>query len=184
MPPDTLLLIRHAEKPSDDGLVRGVDAFGREDPDSLSVRGWQRAGALVRLFSPHDSSAAAPGLPVPQSLWAPRPVPPTPSQRSRETLMPLAESLSLPIQTQFARGDEAAVAQALLNLSGVVLVAWAHEGIPSIARGLGPVDATFPLAWPKDRFDLVWVFTPQQGARWSLRQVPQRLLAGDSDRPA
>jgi hypothetical protein len=182
MPPDSIMLIRHAEKPNDEGRVRGVNPFGSEDANSLSVHGWQRAGALVRLFAPHDSSAAVSGLRVPDVLCAPRATQSTPSQRSAQTLAPLAEWLSLPIQMNFAKGEEGGLAQALLGMSGVVLVAWSHEGIPAIARALGPADINLPRAWPKERFDLVWVFTPR-GTGWSLRQVPQWLLAGDSARP-
>jgi hypothetical protein len=183
MPPDSIMLIRHAEKPNDEGRVRGVNPFGREDADSLSVHGWQRAGALVRLFAPHDSSAAVAGLRVPDVLCAPRATASNPSQRSAQTLAPLAAWLSLPIRMDFAKGEESGLARSLLETSGVVLVAWSHEGLPAIARALGPADPDLPRAWPKERFDLVWVFTPQ-GTRWSLRQVPQWLLAGDSARPA
>jgi len=182
MPPDSIMLIRHAEKPNDEGRVRGVNPFGREDVNSLSVHGWQRAGALVRLFAPHDSHAAVPGLRVPDVLCAPRATPSSPSQRSSQTLAPLAECLSLAIRMDYAKGDEAALAQSLLEMTGAVLVAWSHEGIPTIARALGLADSNVPRVWPKDRFDLVWVFTPQ-GTRWSLRQVPQWLLAGDLARP-
>jgi hypothetical protein len=180
--PDSILLIRHAEKPNDHGRVRGVDPLGRDDPNSLSVHGWQRAGALVRLFAPHDGGAAVPGLAVPDILCAPRPTPATPSQRSGQTLTPLAEWLSLPIRMEHAKGDEAALVRSLLAMDGVVLVAWSHEGIPAIAKALGPAEPDWPRCWPKERFDLVWVFSPA-GGRWSLRQVPQWLLAGDSTRP-
>jgi hypothetical protein len=179
MPPERIMLIRHAEKPNDGGRVRGVDPLGREDANALSVPGWQRAGALVRLFAPHDSQSAVTGIATPDVLWASRATPANPSQRSQQTLMPLAAWLNLPIRCEFGKGDEAGMAARLLETSGVVLVAWSHEGLPALARALGTVEPAPPKAWPKDRFDLVWVFTPQDG-RWSLRQVPQWLLAGDS----
>lgn len=47
MPATKIMLIRHAEKPRDDGSVRGVAADGRQDPEELVVRGWQRSGALA-----------------------------------------------------------------------------------------------------------------------------------------
>ena len=182
MPPDCIMLIRHAEKPNDGGRVRGVDALGREDSNALSVLGWQRAGALVRLFAPHDSQAAVPGIAIPDVLCASRATPANPSQRSQQTLLPLAAWLNVPIRCEFAKGDEASMAASLLELSGVVLAAWSHEGLPALARALGAAEPAPPTAWPKERFDLVWVFTPQ-GSQWALRQIPQWLLAGDSARP-
>ena len=51
MPPRKLMLIRHGEKEPDSGPPPyGVNAEGRQDPHSLSPRGWQRAGALVSFF--------------------------------------------------------------------------------------------------------------------------------------
>jgi hypothetical protein len=181
MPPECIMLIRHAEKPNDGGQMRGVDALGRDDPNALSVHGWQRAGALVRLFAPHDSQSAVPGIATPNLLCASRATPANPSQRSQQTLVPLAEWLRLPVRSEFAKGDESAMAASLLDMSGAVLVAWSHEGLPALARALGPVEPVPPTCWPKERFDLVWVFT-RRGTRWTMRQVPQWLLAGDSAR--
>src|SRR5258707_8686182 len=42
MPEQTILIIRHAEKPEAGG-DSGVDSTGAPDPRSLTVRGWQRA---------------------------------------------------------------------------------------------------------------------------------------------
>ena len=47
MPGTEILLIRHAEKPDDSDSGPGLTSDGRDDPKSLTVRGWQRAGALV-----------------------------------------------------------------------------------------------------------------------------------------
>jgi len=41
-----------------------------------------------------------------------------------------------------------------------------------------------PGTWPDDRFDVIWAFTLLTGApqvSYAFRQVPQRLLAGDTD---
>src|SRR5450631_1094991 len=43
-----IMFIRHAEKPGGDD--RGVEIDGTKDDGSLTVRGWQRAGALVPFF--------------------------------------------------------------------------------------------------------------------------------------
>src|SRR4051794_27889179 len=47
-----IMIIRHAEKPLPSNRSRGITAGGRRDKRSLTVTGWQRAGALVELFAP------------------------------------------------------------------------------------------------------------------------------------
>ena len=64
----TILIIRHADKPGGDG---GVDATGMPDKDSLTPRGWQRAGIWVDLFAP--SLAQPPVLPKPNAIFASAP---------------------------------------------------------------------------------------------------------------
>lgn len=68
MPATKIMLIRHAEKP--DGDVQGVTAAGAKDPEELVVRGWQRSGALVRLFAPRDGKFVDPHLAQPRTIFA------------------------------------------------------------------------------------------------------------------
>ena len=70
MPASKIMLIRHAERPSDDGKVRGVTAAGDQDSEELVVRGWQRSGALVRLFAPRNGVFADPRLAEPKTIFA------------------------------------------------------------------------------------------------------------------
>jgi hypothetical protein len=44
------MVIRHTEKQDDAGVIAGVTIEGRPDSEDLTIRGWQRAGALVGLF--------------------------------------------------------------------------------------------------------------------------------------
>lgn len=60
----------HAEKPGADGV--GVSHDGQQDPHSLSVWGWTRAGALAPLFD-HVPSPDRPGLARPQRILAMKP---------------------------------------------------------------------------------------------------------------
>ena len=48
--PAVILLIRHAEKPDGSGKPYGITIDGERSNGSLTVRGWNRAGALVELF--------------------------------------------------------------------------------------------------------------------------------------
>lgn len=182
MSTSTLILIRHAEKPDARTGSQGVDEHGRPDTQALSVRGWQRAGALVRLLAPIEFAHGV--LPRPTTLCAAAPSPRHPSRRPELTLRPLASELAVPID-QSSRADEepAAVAQALLAESGVVLVSWRHDELPSLARALAAAAAPelmarIPAAWPDDRYDLLWLLDRRSGS-WLFQQQPQLLLAGD-----
>ena len=44
------MVIRHAEKPDDAGTISGIDVNGNQNREELTVRGWQRAGALARII--------------------------------------------------------------------------------------------------------------------------------------
>ena len=69
-------------------------------------------------------------------------------------------------------------------IEGVVLIAWEHRMIPSIATLLAGPDSKVPQIWPDDRYDLVWVFEKMgQGDGIAFREVPQMLLAGDQPGP-
>ncbi|HEV3157639.1 MAG TPA: hypothetical protein VGZ00_09875 [Candidatus Baltobacteraceae bacterium] len=173
-----IMVIRHAEKPSGMPPPNGVTADGEVDPDSLIIRGWQRAGALISLFD----SAGGPlrnGLTVPQKLFASNPQGDV-SQRPLQTITPLAAHLGCTIDTRFSKGDEKDLVDAAKNFSRTVLISWQRERIPGIAnRILG--DTIAPQDWPHDRFDVVWVFDLNQTTgQYVFSQVPQQLLAGDS----
>lgn len=175
-----IMVMRHAEKPSRTPPPYGVTVEGRREKESLSVRGWQRAGALAGLFAPADSSFQDPSLAEPQFLYASRPTRHHGSRRPVETLTPLAEKLALRINSHFPKSEAESMLEEVLQCPGVVLVCWQHDLIPQMARHLLGDDAPVPQDWPDDRFDVVWVFDYDPAtARYSFKQVPQRLLMGD-----
>ena len=176
------MLMRHAEKPSRSGQVKGVNPAGAEDADALSVRGWQRAGALVRFFAPSLPAGMVPPVATPQFLFAPEMSTSSRSKRSKHTLLPLAEFLRKPICTDFAKGQERGLAAQIRGLSEPVLVVWSRQSIHLIANELTSDVGLAPQEWPEDRFDLVWVFS-RDDSGWRFRQLPQLLLAGDSGQP-
>jgi len=151
-----ILLIRHAEKPTPDRVVRGVDEFGQLDPNDLSVLGWQRAGALAVLLGDERSS---------RLLGFARP-------------MQLADVLNVPIRLDFSVGEERQLAEHAAALNGSILIAWQHEGIVKIAAELAASNQALPAQWPADRYDLIWALTGSLG-RCRFEQIPQELLAGD-----
>jgi len=67
MASQTILIIRHAEKPEPGGDI-GINSQGQPDKESLTPRGWQRAGAWVQLFAPPSGQNAL--LPQPNALFA------------------------------------------------------------------------------------------------------------------
>jgi hypothetical protein len=173
-----IMLIRHAEKPTPDGSIKGVTIAGAEDDKELSVRGWQRAGALVRFFAPANDVFSHQALAKPEFLFAPKIGSPSKSVRSLRTLQPLAEFLQKDIIQDHPEGGEAELAGAAIASSGHVLIAWEHKALPLIARAITRDATITPGHWPEHRFDLVWVLD-RRGENWAFTQVPQFLLAGD-----
>jgi hypothetical protein len=177
-PPQKIILIRHAEKPLQPPPY-GVDENGVESKHCLTPRGWERAGALVAFFR-HPTVA---GIATPNALYASggrtslvgddgadigR------SLRPQQTLTPLSRKLSLSINTSYDVGEEQALANEILELEGVVLVAWVHKYLPVLARLL---KADAPEHWPA-RYDPVWILD-FDGKRYELTQTFQSLLDGD-----
>jgi broad specificity phosphatase PhoE len=176
-----IMIVRHAEKPDTD---RGVAPDGSQNVEELTVRGWQRAGALVGLFAPIGGHFIDSRLATPNAIFASGIGHHSSSMRPQHTVLPLAEKLGLTIDASHLKGEEEALAQAAAEVGGVVLIAWEHERIPEIVRAIPGNDTRSPQAWPGDRFDVVWIFDRSVAAEpWSFGQVPQLLLAGDRADP-
>lgn len=184
----TIMVIRHGEKPGDPALGRGLTATGDEDPHSLVVRGWQRAGAWAALFG---SGAFGADFPKPDAIYAANPSGPANdddvdadadavSKRPFETILPLSQRLDVAPVTKYGVGDEAAMLDEVGRRGGVVLISWEHKKIGKvIAPTLGQ-----RLKWDGTRFDVVLRFDRPDGAtQWSFRQLFPKLLAGDSHVP-
>ena len=176
----TIFLIRHAEKPDDEH--QGVNEFGVSDPESLTTRGWQRAGALAVFL------AGANGSLTPDQIYASSPdkekVAPhvktgSKSSRPLETVTALAEKLNKIPNQAFGKGGEQNLVDAIAKLEGTTLICWQHEAIPLIAELIMGSNDGIPDPWPADRFDVIWSFTKADaGAPWAFKQVCQRFLSG------
>src|SRR5215211_6707860 len=99
-----IMLIRHAEKPLSDPPPYGVTSDGEREKESLTIRGWQRAGALTTLFAPANTFQD-PSLARPQFLYASKFIKRNGSRRAVETLTPLAEKLAIRINSNFPREE-------------------------------------------------------------------------------
>ena len=182
MPAAKIMLIRHAEKP--DGDYDGVSAKGKSDDEELVVRGWQRSGALARFFAPRGGAFVDPHLAQPNTIFASGVGKHSNSLRPQHTVLELSEILGLSLNLNFMKGEAAALAEAAMAATGPVLIAWEHEAIPDIVNAITDNNTTCPQKWPGSRFDMMWVLDRQNPANgWTLTQVPQLLLSGDSDTP-
>ncbi|MGJ5149456.1 histidine phosphatase family protein [Bradyrhizobium sp. HKCCYLR1023] len=184
----TLLIIRHAEKPDGDATGPGLTHEGQPDSKSLVIFGWERAGAWTALFG---SGLGGTDHPTPQAVYAADPDSTEdgsdPSRRPYETVLDLAARVGLDKpNTSFAKGQEAALVEALLSLSGTVLVAWEHKAIISDILPRLPVsnESQLPTHWSGKRFDVVLRFDRADGgAEFTFSELYPCLMPGDSDKP-
>jgi broad specificity phosphatase PhoE len=177
-----IMLIRHAEKPlHPTGSPHGINPDGEEDPHSLTVTGWIRAGALVELFAPSRGDPPA-QLRRPDTIYASAHAGGH-SKRSMQTVSPLAARLGLKVVKRYAAGDEAHLTREVSARPGATLISWHHEALHKIPEHLGDVEPIPPLYWPPDRFDVIWTFTPDGDGLWRFAQMPQLLLPGDLPYP-
>ena len=80
---------------------------------------------------------------------------------------------------RFTLDEEPQLAADVIVQSGVVLIAWEHKRIHTIANAILGDETTAPQAWPDDRFDVVWIFDRDTSGAYRFDQRPQLLLAGD-----
>lgn len=157
--PREILIIRHAEK------------SGSSFDPNLTQRGYQRAAALLNLFSASFDR--------PDYLFA--------SKRSKrsnrcvETMTPLATALRMTLNSNIPDEGYAYLARDLLTnrqyAGKVLIVCWHHGKIPAFAKALGIANP--PKPWPDAAFDRVWrIRFAATGP--TLENLPQHLLPGDS----
>jgi len=172
-----ILIIRHAEKPAHGSDEQAIDEQGRADPSALSVRGWQRAGALVTFFAPRAHAQLDPRIAKPTALFAAKSH--ARSRRPVLTLTPLADALGLPVQADWEAGrDEAEVLRHAVAANGTALICWRHEAIHRFGPHLG-LPQTLDHAWGEACYDSVWLFA-RDGDGWKWAVGRQSLLAGDA----
>jgi hypothetical protein len=184
-----IMVIRHAEKPLTNPPTYGVDASGVQNPDSLIVRGWQRAGALVVLFAPSKGPLQHHNLATPKFIYATTSPDPVEGNRPEQTVTPLAAKLQIKSDFSFKKGKEKQLVESALSCDGVVLISWPHGRIPALAQHIPLSRKSKPIPkgkWPGNRFDMVWVFdydAESHKGGYIFSQVPQLLLDGDSSKP-
>jgi hypothetical protein len=195
----TLYVIRHAEKPDkkQPKLGPGFTHKGEEDPESLVIKGWERAGAWTALFGAGFGGA---DYATPQAVYAADPNGPKDpdpdkkdevSQRPYETVLSLAKRVGLDKpNVAFAKGQEQALVNALVELSNVdvALVAWEHKAIISgIVADMRPHVSNpqaLPTHWNGSRFDVVLRFVREAGGtKFEFTELLPNLMPGDKTTP-
>lgn len=182
-----ILLLRHAEKPDDPEGDIGLTSDGEEDAKSLTVRGWQRAGALAALLAPNPLLGCR--LPSPDRIYASAfRKGGGHSRRPEQTVLPLAQKLGRPVDLTWALHQEAAFGAALAASAGASLVCWQHQGLVALARAVAAPQRLSELPndwrWPADRYDVIWSLRHDgPGRAWHFTQYCQGFLSGDPGRP-
>ncbi|HAM73524.1 MAG TPA: hypothetical protein DCM86_17975 [Verrucomicrobiales bacterium] len=104
------------------------------------------------------------------------------SQRTSETLVPLARDLGLPVQRPYDAKEYVALARQVLGQRAykgkTVIICWVHHDITELAMALGAQPP--PAPWKDKTFDRLWVLKPDAHGAAVFEDVPQRLLPGDS----
>ena len=98
------MLIRHAEKPAEDPPPHGIDPDGDHDSEALTVRGWQRAGALAVLMAPSAGPLQNVALATPRFVYASKLDKDNGSDRPRQTVTPLIDKLGKAVRVNFELG--------------------------------------------------------------------------------
>ena len=151
----TILLLRHGEEPT-----------VQPNPD-LSSDGQKRAERLAK-FIPKEFGK-------PGSIFAASPS--SSSVRCYLTTRPLAAALNVTVDATFKSEDYAPLAFKLLGdpalRNELVVVCWTHNELPSLAAYLNVRRRDFPVRWPDEAYDLLFVLTYGSGTRPTVKAVTQ-----------
>ncbi|KHN94874.1 uncharacterized protein MAM_07293 [Metarhizium album ARSEF 1941] len=132
-----VFLIRHGEKPADDGQP------------GLSAQGKQRAQCLTQVFGPESNYHV--GYILAQAYK-----PDGSRKRPFDTVSPLTQRLGLTVDVSCDRDDSKCVRKAVQKYKGPgnILICWEHKALSDIAEELGADSAP---KYPKKRFDEIWI---------------------------
>ncbi|AHI27413.1 hypothetical protein LU298_14190 [Komagataeibacter intermedius] len=170
-----VVLIRHAEKPDGRRHETGIDGYGRDDPHSLSRRGWQRAKELPVFFTVVGTTS--PLLPIPDRIFASAFRPGGGhSRRPEQTVQPLSETLHCPVDLRWSLHQERELGAVLASLEGTSLVCWQHQGLAALAKAIvAPQSLPALQEWPADCYDGIWWLHRDSPGEW-WRMASYRMI--------
>lgn len=160
-----IIIMRHAEKP--------------ETGTELSQAGHERSLLLPAFF---ESNEILKEFGKPVAIYAAAPRTEKHSIRSIQTVMPLATNLNLQINQQYTKNDLVGLVDDIMKHSDwpnqSIVICWNRAGIPILARLFGILESS--SIWPANVYDRVWVIRSEQGKAVSFLDIPQKLMATDS----
>lgn len=170
MPADQVIIIRHAQKPTQKPKQMG--GTPRRDrrpqiPDRSELAacrgacrspGWSRLewGGCVHRASRCDFRGRRWEKKV--RIYDSETEVGSHSRRPLQTVTLLAETLKLALVTTHTKGEEQALVDDALGGPGVVLIFWRNQNIATIGDLIVGDDTTLPQNGPEDRYDLIYVF--------------------------
>jgi len=131
----TIIFVRHAEQ----------DRSAGDDP-GLSAAGRQRVAELTRQLVDADVVAGI------DAIYS------TPFRRNLQTVQPLAETLSLPVNKYDPDDNEAVLETILKNHKGKIILVVAHSNtVPTLIADLGASKKVPPIE--HDEFDNIYIIS-------------------------
>ena len=147
----------------------------------MSIKGLERAAALAAYFL-GEPIVTKFGHPV--AIYAMKPGDGDKSQRSIETVTPLAAALRMAMNMNYTNDQYEQMVddiKANKDYEGkMVLISWEHDIIPKIAAKFGATTA--PKKWEGNIFDRLWLIAFQKEKGVNFENLPQKLMYGDSDK--
>ncbi len=135
--PITILVMRHAEK-SPDLNDPHLTTAGAERSKSLAKYIPTQFGKPDFIFATSNSNH---------------------SSRPFETVLPLSQTVGVPIDQTYADQDYGALALTILQSekyqNKLVLICWHHGNIPSLLNALGALQGTYSDPWPNTTFNMI-----------------------------
>ena len=163
--------------PSQVSIIRYVEIANQGN--SLSTKGKERAAALSPYFM-EEKNLTIYGPPV--AIYAMSAPKGEITKYATESVTPLAEKLKLTVIDTYEKDNYKKMVEEISKNNVYhgkhVLICWDSSLIPDITRAFKVLQS--PSKWPKDTYDRVWVLSLSGTDKFSLKNIPQRLLFGDT----
>jgi len=158
-------------------FVRGAEPI--EHGLGLSLKGKERAEAFVPFFLGREFLQ---DFGPPATIIAHRPSQKEPSRSYIDAVTPLANALGIKVDTQFGHTEYEAMVNYVRDFEDfdgkTILISWDNDDLALMVALFGVKPK--PLPWPEQAYDRLWIIDFQQQGKARFKNLPQRLLYGDS----